>query len=89
MRWASKPSASRACVGPCTKAVLAEMGKKSPGLKLAEEIFAVSRPTIPAHPNMNQVRDLMGEAFQDIVVNGLDAQSELDRVAQRIKRLLQ
>ena len=75
--------------GPCTKAVLAEMGKKSPGLKLAEEIFAVSRPTIPAHPNMNQVRDLMGEAFQDIVVNGLDAQSELDRVAQRIKRLLQ
>lgn len=74
--------------GPCTTDVLAELAKTSPGMKLAEEIFAISRPTIPAHPNMNQVRDLMGETIQNIVVNGLDAQSELDRAAERIKRLL-
>ena len=37
---------------------------------------------------MNQVRDLMGEAIQNIVVNGLDAQTELDAVARRIERLL-
>jgi multiple sugar transport system substrate-binding protein len=74
--------------GPCTTGVLAEMAKTSPGMKLAQDIFAVSRPTIPAHPNMNQVRDLMGEAIQNIVVNGLDAQTELDAVARRIERLL-
>jgi multiple sugar transport system substrate-binding protein len=74
--------------GPCTTDVLADLAKTSPGMKLAQDIFAVSRPTIPAHPNMNQVRDLMGETIQNIVVNGLDAQAELDAVARRIERLL-
>jgi multiple sugar transport system substrate-binding protein len=74
--------------GPCTVGVLSDMAKTSPGMKLAAEIFPVSRPTIPAHPNMNQVRDIMGEAIQNIVVNGLDAQTELDNVARQMQRLL-
>jgi multiple sugar transport system substrate-binding protein len=74
--------------GPCTSDVLAEMAKTSPGMKLAQQIFAISRPTVPAHPNMNQVRDIMGETVQNIVVNNLDAQAELDKAAARIKRLL-
>ena len=57
-------------------------------MKLAQQIFAISRPTVPAHPNMNQVRDIMGETVQNIVVNNLDAQAELDKAAARIKRLL-
>jgi len=74
--------------GPCTLDVLDERAKVDAAMKLTQEIFAISWPPIPSHPRMNQVRDLIGETVQTIVVNKLDAQKELDAVAERIRRIL-
>lgn len=72
----------------CTEEVLAWQAENDPAMRVAQEIFAVTRPTVPAHPNMVQIRDLIGEAVQDIVVSDLDVQASLDQLAQRIGRLL-
>jgi len=73
--------------GPCTGAELAVQAKKDPAMQIQAEIFAVSRGPLPAHPNINQIRDALGETIQNIVTGNLDTQSELDGLARRMTRL--
>ena len=74
--------------GPCTADVFAELAQTQPVMKIAQEIFAISRTPLPAHPRMGQVRDLIGVTVQNIVVNGAPAKAELDKAADQIRRLL-
>jgi len=74
--------------GPCTADVFAEMAKTQPVMKIAQDIFAISRTPLPAHPRMGQVRDLIGETLQNIVVNGAPAKAELDKAAAQIRGML-
>jgi multiple sugar transport system substrate-binding protein len=74
--------------GSCLLDILEARAVDDPGMKLSLDIFKISWPPIPSHPRMNQVRDLIGETIQNIVVNKLEAKPELDRLAQRIKRIL-
>jgi len=87
----SKPDSVHALAGngsgPCTGGELAVQAKKDPAMQIQAEIFAVSRGPLPAHPNINQIRDTLGETIQNIVVNNLDTQSELDALASRMTRL--
>ncbi len=74
--------------GPCTSDVLAEKAQKEPVMKIAQELFAISRPPLPNHPRMAQVRDLIGVSVQNIVVNGAPAKAELDKAAEQIRSIL-
>ena len=56
-------------------------------MQIQAEIFSVSRGPLPANPNINQIRDILGETIQNIVVKDLDTQSELDDLAKRMTRL--
>ena len=92
IRHMMKPEVQREAArngnGPCTADLSAEMAATQPVMKLAQEIFAISRTPLPAHPRMGQVRDLIGVSVQNIVVNGVPAQAELDKAAEQIRRLL-
>jgi multiple sugar transport system substrate-binding protein len=92
IRHMMKPEVQREAArngnGPCTADLSAEMAATQPVMKLAQEIFAISRTPLPAHPRMGQVRDLIGVAIQNIVVNGAPAKTELDKAAEQIRRLL-
>ncbi len=74
--------------GPCTSDVFAERAQVEPVMKIAQELFAISRPPLPAHPRMAQVRDLIGVTVQNIVVNGAPAKAELDKAAEQIRGIL-
>jgi hypothetical protein len=56
-------------------------------MQIQAEIFSVSRGPLPAHPNINQIRDALGETIQNIVVKNLDTQTELEGLARRMTRL--
>lgn len=73
---------------PCTADVLAAAAAKDEGMRIAADIIKVSAPPLPAHPRINQVRDLLGIAVQDIVANGAPAQATLDKLAADMTGLL-
>jgi multiple sugar transport system substrate-binding protein len=92
IRHIMKPEVQREAAkngnGPCTADLFAEMAQTQPVMKIAQEIFAISRPPLPNHPRMAQVRDLIGVTVQNIVVNGAPAKAELDKAADQIRRIL-
>lgn len=73
---------------PCTSDVLAKAAESDPGMRIAADIMKVSAPPLPAHPRINQVRDLLGIAVQDIVANGAPAQATLDTLAEQMTSIL-
>lgn len=73
---------------PCTADVLAKAAAADEGMRIAADIMKVSAPPLPAHPRINQVRDLLGIAVQDIVANGAPAQATLDRLAADMTAIL-
>jgi len=73
--------------GPCTAAELAVAAKADPAMTIQSEIFAVANNPLPINENINQIRDVLGETIQNIVVNDLDTQAELDGLARRLERL--
>jgi len=73
---------------PCTSDVLAKAAASDEGMRIAADIMKVSAPPLPAHPRINQVRDLLGIAVQDIVANGAPAQATLDTLAGEMTAIL-
>lgn len=73
---------------PCTADVLAKAAETDEGMRIAADIMKVSAPPLPAHPRINQVRDLLGIAVQDIVANGAPAQATLDKLASDMTAIL-
>jgi ABC-type glycerol-3-phosphate transport system substrate-binding protein len=91
IRYISTPASVHALAingsGPCTANELGAQAKLDPAMQIQAEIFSVSRGPLPANPNINQIRDILGETIQNIVVKDLDTQSELDDLAKRMTRL--
>lgn len=73
---------------PCTADVLARAAASDEGMRIAADIMKVSAPPLPAHPRINQVRDLLGIAVQDIVANGAPAEATLDKLAADMTAIL-
>lgn len=73
--------------GPCTASELAIAAQSDPAMAIQAEIFSVSSSPLPVNENINQIRDVLGETIQNIVVNDLDTQAELDGLARRFERL--
>ena len=73
--------------GPCTAGELAVAAQADPAMGIQSEISSVSRDPLPVNGNINQIRDVLGETIQNIVVNDLDTQTELDGLARRLERL--
>ena len=86
LRHISSPASVHALAvngsGPCTAGELSVAAKSDPAMSIQAEISAVSRDPLPVNLNINQIRDALGEAVQNIVVNDLDTQTELDALAQ-------
>lgn len=92
IRYIATPEVQRQMVanenGPCSLTILNEMAQTDPDMAITRDLMAVSRAPVPGHVNMAQIRDLVGETIQNVVVNNLDVQAELDVLAGRIERLL-
>jgi ABC-type glycerol-3-phosphate transport system substrate-binding protein len=73
---------------PCTSEVLAAAAASDEGMRIASDIMKVSRPPLPAHPRVNEVRDMIGIAVQDIVANGAPVQETLDQLAAKMTQVL-
>lgn len=74
--------------GPCSLTMLDELAVDDPNMAITRDIMKVSRAPLPGHPRTPQVRDMIGETIQNIVVRNLDVQAELDSLADRLKRIL-
>ena len=66
---------------PCTADVLAKAAETDEGMRISADIMKVSTPPLPAHPRINQVRDILGIAVQDMIANGAPIKETLDNLA--------
>jgi multiple sugar transport system substrate-binding protein len=73
---------------PCTADALAKAAEKDEGMRMAADIMKISSPPLPAHPRINQVRDMLGIAVQDMIANGAPIQESLDKLAAEMTDIL-
>jgi len=58
------------------------------GAAIAKEVFKYTRSALPPLENANQIIDIIGERMENVVIRGMDPQTEMDAAAREIAPLL-
>jgi multiple sugar transport system substrate-binding protein len=73
---------------PARISALEYQAKEYDGARVAVDVFKITRPALPPLENANEIIDRIGERMENVVLKGLDAQSEMDQLAKEIAALL-